>query len=201
MSNAKNQILEWLQSLGWPKHSLSSVRHTAVPPHRVTATLSVPPLDLLLVAEAEAPDKTRADVAACEIILAELRAGHAELFVDPDSLYSDAQAGDALIKLAIYGWDAPLSPSQRTSILQRVESDRSLAGRLDEFAGDGDWSRKFGPGVGEKVRATIVEAALWRRFRGAFHAGEVRRVLPEVRSVLGVKDVAAGVGPPAAGDK
>ena len=150
MSNAKNEILEWLQSLGWPRQSLSSERHTAVPPHRVTAILSVPPLDLLLVAEAEDQDKTRADVAACEIILAELRARRAELFVEADSLFSDAQTGDALIKLAIYGWEAPLSPSQRTSILQRVESDRSLAGRLDEFAGDGDWSRKFGPGVGRR---------------------------------------------------
>lgn len=200
MPNAKNEILEWLQALGWPKRSLFSEGLTATPPHRVRATLSVPQLDVLLSAEAEDWSKSAADVSACEMILAELRSRHSEFLIDFDKLFSDAQAGDALIKLAVYGWDRQLSPSERTCILQRVESDRSLANRREEVGEDQRWAESFGPGVGQKLEATIVEAAIWRRFREAFRSGDVRHVLGEVRAMVGADDEGRRFGPAQDGD-
>jgi len=184
--NAKNRILEWLQGLGWPKDSLASNRLTSTPPHRVRATLELVRLDVRLSAEAEAWSASEADVAACELVLDELRARHGDLFFDLDALRSDAQAGDALLKLAIYGWDASVSPSMRTATLQDVESDCMLAQRYQEVTASEPWAHKFGSGLGQKMRATVVEAALWRRHRDQFLEQGGRAVLSNVRDEMGV---------------
>lgn len=187
-NNARNQVQECLQKLGWPVDALTVESLTSAPPHRARASLRVPEIDLLLTSEGEAWDTRTAGVNACEDLLVNLREQRADLFFNEDELRADAQAGDALIKLAIYGWEEPLSPAQRTEVLQRVEADRSLAPRLAEIAGGHSWAQKFGPGIGGKQRATIVEAALWRHFQDAFRCGDVRHVLADVRRVLGVED-------------
>ncbi|MFZ5476683.1 MAG: hypothetical protein ACOZNI_07910 [Myxococcota bacterium] len=77
----------------------------------------------------------------------------------------DAQAGDALLKLAAY-LAADLGSVGEVSLwLQGAERNRALASVFDRWHADGHEDlRIFGPGLGEEARATVVEAIIWRRY-------------------------------------
>ena len=160
--NAKNQLQEHYQANGWP---LEGVKYT----HeqlglsggwRSTIDLTMPN-GRRLAGTGEGPRKSDADVAAAANALATLPADTLDT-----AIKSDAQPGDARIKLAVYVTMAAATPEERSRWLQEHEGDSALALIFDRSweAGDADVCQ-YGPGRSVKFKASVVEALVWRRFR------------------------------------
>ena len=101
----------------------------------------------------------------------------------PETRAEDAQAGDALIKLAVYRANAHQTAAERCAKLQQIESDARLADVYDRWrARDEPDLGVFGPELGRKAKATVVEAMIWRRHAAAVHtlAGELDALLDAI---------------------
>lgn len=184
--NATNRLLEWLKGLGWPESCLDVTAPSpgGLQPHQVEATLRIPDLDLDLVGRGQAARVKDAKKAACADLLAQLDRLHPDLFFDQDSLAAEAQAGDALLKLSVFAWDSPLTAADRSLLLQEHETNEALARRFDELRAADPWAARLGPGVGVKARATVFEAAVWRRHKDSLGTSDLAAVFADVRAAF-----------------
>ena len=167
MFNAKNQLQEILQQRGLP---LSLVSYTVVQPaplgwaSRVELALPGQPV---VSAIGHGTRKTFAEVDAAERLLAQLTAANDAGVEESawEAVRVEAQRGDALLKLAAYLHPTLGTAAERSAWLQRTESDTALAGLFDAWKAQGAPELAgYGDGLGEKAKATLVEAVLWRRF-------------------------------------
>lgn len=184
--NAKNQIQELLAKKGLP---LSAAVYTSTQdfiggPWTSTVVLTLPGQPPI-TGTGKAMRKTQADVAAAEDALAKLKTEPSPTDHDWAQIQADAQAGDALLKLATYLAHDLASPEARSLWLQEYESDAALARVFDIWfeAGDPDLAA-YGAGLGEKNKATLVEALVWRRYGKRVLAHEAGRALRELREAL-----------------
>lgn len=100
---------------------------------------------------------------ACAAVLHKLRSTHPHLFVDWEEIRVDAQAGDALIKLAAYLSPSLESSSASSCWLQKLESNAHLARVFDQWKEDGHPElARWGSWLSDHRKGTLVEAALWR---------------------------------------
>lgn len=186
MLNAKNQIQELLAGKGLP---LSSAVYTSTPDvdgGRWTSTVVLTlPGQPPIVGTGAAQRKTQADVAAAADALAKLETEPSPTGHDWGQIHTDAQRGDALLKLAGYLAEDLASPEERSLWLQSHESDAALARLFDRWfeAGDPDLA-VYGAGLGEKNKATLVEALVWRRYGKRVLAHGAGIALGELRQML-----------------
>lgn len=183
MHNAKNQILELLAKQGHPR-SLADFAHRQTAGGWESTLVLTLPGRAPLTGVGTGQRKSDADIAASKAVLAILEEADR-----PDDLwapiYAEAQAGDALLKLAAYLAPGLASAEERSKWLQLHESDVSLARVFDRWfdAGDSDLA-PYGRGLGEKNKATLVEALIWRRYGADVLGPEAVRALGELREAL-----------------
>lgn len=186
MSNAKNKIQELLAGRGLPMNRVVySSTQAGVGAWTSTVVVTLPDRPPL-TGTGTAMRKTQADIAAAEDAMAKLEAekgtvgGH-----DWALICAEAQAGDALVKLAGYLASGLASPEERSRWLQLHESDGALAKVFDRWfdAGDPDLAA-YGRGLGEKNKSTLVEAIVWRRYGARVLGPGAGEALGELRNAL-----------------
>ncbi|MBD2102319.1 hypothetical protein [Leptolyngbya sp. FACHB-261] len=163
--NAKNQLLQLLKNLGCVEDCADFQLISKSPgPHRSTVTVKFPD-GRTVQGTGEAPRRTDADIAATQVALNKLRDDYKDLVIDWGEIYVQAQAGDALIKLGVYLSAEIKSVGDKSKRLQTLESDLHLAKVFDQWKAQGDKDLAvWGTNLGEKRKATLVEALLWKRF-------------------------------------
>lgn len=181
-TNAKNRLKELLESLGW---SLEGQARFHIAPGRAAmwhceVEVEVPSLPPAQGA-GDGLRSSQAEVAACADVLTKLSG----LASDLDELMLEAQAGDALIKLAAYRASEHRSAAHASLWLQRFESDARLARLYDAWrdAGREDLLH-FGPRLGVKMKASCVEAAIWRDYQRRTLGTGAMEALRELRRAL-----------------
>jgi len=182
MTNAKNRLQELIQARGWTvtwDDVLTREQLGLSGGWRATLEV-VLPSGVRLLGTGDGNSKSEADVAAIAAALDDFDVGEEEAGV-----FADAQGGDALIKLAAYVVKADLSPEGRSQWLQAHEADAYLARVFDQLweAGDAD-VRGFGRRRGEKFKASVVEALIWRRFRQKVLSETARASLEDIIQLL-----------------
>ena len=165
--NAKNCLLEVLKNLGCseadaifePGATLSSACH------RATVTVRFPD-GRQIYGSGEGQRRSDADIAAAQAALDQLHSDYPDLLVDWDEVFSEAQAGDALIKLSVYLAAGFNCAGDRSQLLQKMESDAHLAVVFDLWQSQNDPDlTMWGPNLSGKRKATLIEALLWQRYR------------------------------------
>lgn len=184
--NARNQLQELLQKRGLPLNLADYDSHQPYPgaPWKSTVTGSLPDRQPVS-GTGTGSRKSDAEVNAAEDALSRLNADEAKAASEWDPIRAEAQAGDALLKLAAYLADDLDSPEAKSAWLQVNESDAKLAWIFDrwQLAGDPDVSN-YGAGLGEKYKSTLVEAILWRRYGRRVLGPEAAEALGELRRAL-----------------
>jgi hypothetical protein len=113
----------------------------------------------------EGKRRTTADIAAAQNAIDRMRQDHPDLIIDWDEIYAQAQAGDALIKLAVYLSINLDSTKAKSKYLQNVESNLHLAQVFDRWKTQGDPDLAiWGTELSEHRKASLVESLLWKRF-------------------------------------
>jgi len=187
--NAKNQLLELIQSLGCfadiarfepqadaPSGSLRS---------RVTITF---PDGRKIQALGEGRDRTAADIAAARQALNFIQTDHPDLLVDWEQIQIEAQVGDTLIKLGVYTSLQLNDAATKSLLLQKLESDAHLVRVFDKWKVNGDPDLAiWGPNMGEKRKATFIEALLWRRYSSKVLASKAANELHDLLDSLALE--------------
>jgi hypothetical protein len=164
--NAKNQLLELLKNLGCSEDCADFQPESMSPSglHQSTVVVSFPD-SRTVQGSGRGSRKADADIAAAKDAIEQLSNNYPDLIVNWAEINVQAQAGDALIKLGIYLSTAIKSASDKSLQLQRLESDSHLARVFDYWKAQGDPDLAiWGANLGEKRKATLVEALLWQRF-------------------------------------
>jgi hypothetical protein len=165
--NAKTQLLELLKNLGCSEDCADFQSQSMSPsgPHQSTVIVSFPDGRTVQRTGEECRHKTDADISAAQATIEQLCNEYPDLVVNWAEINVEAQAGDALIKLGIYLAADIKSASDKSHQLQSLESDSHLAKVFDQWKTQGDSDlAMWGANLGEKRKATLVEALLWRRF-------------------------------------
>lgn len=186
--NAKNQILELLKNLGCSENA-AKFHHQPLAvagPHRSTLTVCFPD-SRVVQRQAVASRVTDADIQAAQAVLDEVEIKHPDLLVDWNTIGIEAQAGDALIKLGVYLSAELETVGKKSQHLQQFEADSHLARIFDRWKAEDDPDLAiWGTELGEKRKATVVEALLWRRFGAKVIATDAATQLQAiVRSLTG----------------
>lgn len=164
--NAKNLLLELLNNLGCSNNCAVFQSNSISPSssHQSTVVVSFPD-GRTVQGRGEGWRKSAVEISAAEAAINQLCDEYPDLIVNWDEINVEAQAGDALIKLSIYLSADIKSASDKSQQLQRLESDFHLAQVFDQWKAQGDSDlAKWGAHLGEKRKATLVEALLWQRF-------------------------------------
>jgi len=164
--NAKNQLLELLKNLGYSEDCADFQPESVSPAsfHQSTVVVGFPD-GRTVQGSGRGSRKSDADIAAAKDAIEQLSNNYPDLMVDWADITVQAQAGDALIKLGIYLSTSIKSASDKSLHLQRLESDPHLAKVFDYWKAQGDPDLAiWGANLGEKRKATLVEALLWKRF-------------------------------------
>lgn len=164
--NTKNQLFELLRNLGCNEScaDFKCEPLTINGPHRSTVVVIFPD-ERRVCGTGVGQRSSDADIAAAQVALDLLHSNHQYLVVDWEKIYLEAQAGDALIKLSVYLSPELENASEKSKFLQSFESDSNLASVFDLWKSQGDPDlAMWGTNLGEKRKATLVEALLWQRF-------------------------------------
>jgi hypothetical protein len=179
--NAKTVLLEKLVAHGLSTCDRRFAHNGGPGGWESTLTLTLPS-GATYTGFGSASTKAQADVLACVPIVELLPVILAEFGAQTIAGRGvDAQAGDALLKLAVYADPGEHSAAERSVWLQRNESDAALALVFDRWLAEGDPDvLAFGVGLGEKRRATAVEALIWRRYANRVLAPGATEALSEL---------------------
>ena len=183
IENAKKQLIELLKNLGFSEDDASFKREPISPnsSHRSTVVVIFPD-GREVCGTGVGQRKTDADIAAARVVLDLLHSNHPDLCVNWKEIKAEAQAGDALIKLGVYLSTGLNNADEKSKLLQSLESDAHLAIVFDRWKRDGNLDlAMWGSNLGEKRKATLVEALLWRRFGSQVIASDA---LPQLQSLL-----------------
>jgi len=182
--NAKNRLLEYVQSLGLsPNVVRFKTNQTGMSGGWRSLVEVTLPDGRSLSGVGLHNGKRDAEIAACEEALAGIETHTAE-----ESTWSDAQPGDLLIKLAAYMTLQGASPEERSQWLQQNEQDVVLAELFDRWWGEGISDvRDLGSGRGTKYKATAVEALIWRKFKDRVLRPDAKEALAEIVKLVSSK--------------
>ena len=182
--DGKCRMKEFLESIGQAQELCAFLpRQTGLSGGwHVVATLFLPNRPPLS-AEGAGNRLSDAEADAATQILEELDQEVLMAVVGP-RLQREAQAGDALLKLA--GYLGAASPEAGSLWLQGRESNAALASVYDAWVAGGDPDLQlYGGALGVVRKATIVEALIWRRYRSRILSTGAADALAELRSVVG----------------
>jgi hypothetical protein len=162
--NAKNKLKELLDNLGCTGNCID-FQHTSVADlYRSTVMVTFPD-GRTVHGTGEGQRKPSADIAAAQDALDRVNREYPDLLVDWKKLSIEAQAGDALIKLGVYLSAESKSAADNSNRLQVSEPDAHLAKVFDRWKAQNDRDLAiWGNDLGEKRKATVIEALLWRRY-------------------------------------
>lgn len=163
--NAKNRLLELLQNLGISQ-DVAQFDSTPDAAHGFGCELSVQlPDGRRIEGQGNGPKRKAAELAAAEELFQTIDLHHSDLWVDWELIMVKAQAGDALIKLGAYLSTELKSSADKSLHLQQFESDQHLARVFDVWQQQGaPECLLWGPNLGEKKKASLVEAIVWDRY-------------------------------------
>ena len=164
--NAKNQLKELLEDLGYSDDfaDYRSLAPSANNFQRSTVTVTFPD-SRIVQGTGEGKRRTTADIASAQNAIDRMRQDHPDLIINWDEIYAQAQAGDALIKLAVYLSIDLDSTKAKSKYLQNVESNLHLAQVFDRWKAQGDPDLAiWGTELSEHRKASLVESLLWKRF-------------------------------------
>lgn len=167
MINAKNKLLELLKTLGCSENYVDFQTIPTSPPGSYSSTVIVHfPDGYVVEGFSENKRQTAAEIAAAQVVLDLIAKDRPKLLaVNWEDIYLDAQAGDALIKLSVYLSSQSKNSHDKSKQLQHFESDSNLAKIFDRWKAQNDPELAiWGTNLGEKRKATLVEALLWQRF-------------------------------------
>jgi hypothetical protein len=164
--NAKNQLLDLLKNLGSHEDFADFQPSVPLPPYNHGSTLIVTfPNGCSVRGAGEGIRIPDAHIAAAQAVLDQVHLRHSNLIIDWDEVSVEAQLGDALIKLGVYCSEEFQTTEDKSKQLQILEADKHLAKIFDQWKNSNDPDLAiWGPHLGEKRKATLVEALLWRRF-------------------------------------
>jgi len=184
--NAKNQLLELLQSLGSFAEEAVFSKMEAAPSGGYRSKVVVTfPDGREMKGIGDGKDRTDADIAAAQQVLNIIRTDHPDLMIDWDELKEEAQAGDTLIKLGVYTALNLSDAATKSLLLQELESDSHLARVFDRLQVENDPDLAiFGSNLGEKRKSTFIEALLWKRYREKVLQPGARKALHELLDLL-----------------
>ena len=115
---------------------------------------------------------------ACQAVLDQLQHTHPYLFTSWEELRVEAQAGDALIKLAAYLSDAVPTAAAASDWLQALESNENLAQVFDRWkAVDHPELTQWGTWLSDDRKGTIIEALIWRQYGARILSASARAEL------------------------
>ncbi len=162
--NAKNKLQELLNNLGCIDNCID-FQHTLVADlYRSTLIVTFPD-GRIVRGTGEGQRKPDADISAAQDALDLVERIYPYLLVDWIKLGIEAQAGDALIKLGVYLSAESKSAADNSNRLKNSETDAHLAKVFDCWKDNGDRDLAiWGSSLGEKRKATLIEALLWRRY-------------------------------------
>jgi hypothetical protein len=165
-NNAKNQLLELLQELGCHKSCAEfDSKSDSQNGNYYSTLLIIFPNALKVKGTGVGRRVPESHIAAAQVVLDLLHANYPHFFVDWRQISLEAQAGDALIKLGVYLSSGLSNTNGKSELLQNLESDSHLAKIFDIWKSNGDPDLLiWGTELGEKRKATLVEALIWRRF-------------------------------------
>jgi hypothetical protein len=183
--NAKNQLLETLRDLGCPdNYAKFQFNRVSDGHYRSTAVVTFPD-GRKVTGFGAGTQKIEADIAAAQDVLDQLHQSHADLIINWDSLDLEAQAGDTLIKLGVYLSPDLTRASEASQRLQKLESDHHLAQVFDLWKSRNDPDLAiWGNRLGEKRKATLVEALFLRRYKLQVDTAKVFAPLPSLLKTL-----------------
>ncbi len=128
---------------------------------------------------------TKAEFEAAQVVLNTLEQEHRDLLVNWSAIEVEAQAGDALIKLGAYLSTQLKTPQEKSHYLQRFEQDSYLATVFDRWKGQNNLDLAiWGTELGEKRKAALVEALLWRKFGSRILTNDASNQLQELLKLL-----------------
>lgn len=188
MSSARNQVQELLAFQGHAPGEHIQVSSTSLGPQHFVAkvVLSLPGLPSLKAEGPPSKGKKLTEQAAFQRLLELLLEKTGDWGLDWDQTVQDAQAGDALIKLAAYLSPALGSAEASATWLQTFESDGHLAATFDRLQQAGEPSLAgWGPRLSQKRKATLVEALVWRRFGPTVLGEQAPKGMAQVLALLG----------------
>lgn len=167
MNNPKNELLEFLQDLGYAPSNLKFKYHGVESGNHVaTATLQLKEVLKVEQTGYSSSDKKSAEMNACASILQTLQEQHGDLIIDWETVFIEAQAGDALVKLCSYLLNDLSTAAEKSYWLQRVETDQKFAKIFDRLYTAKDPAVAFfGKNIGAKRKATWIEALIWREYK------------------------------------
>ena len=178
--NPKNYLKERLERLG-----LAGLEVYEHEPHnggwRSTVAVTLPD-GRAFVGQGVAHTNTDADKAAAAALLGRWDQTGPDSAPTEDATRNLAQRGDVLVKLAAYlAFDG--DPDRASRWLQRHESDAHLSATFARLKADGAFPG-VGDGLGEKARATLVEAEIWSRFAHRVLAPGAEAALAEIKALV-----------------
>jgi hypothetical protein len=185
VKDGKNRMNDLLDALGHPR-SLCTYESAPLGPNgpwQATATLAWP-TGLSIAGTGTGLGRTSAEGQAAADVLRNLDPA-VRSAADWAAIRVEAQAGDALIKLAAY-LSTPNRPvGENSAWLQRNEANHALARLFDVWMAAGaDELRLYGDGCGDDAKATLVEAILWRRFRDRVLVADAVGALSDLRKLI-----------------
>lgn len=185
MINAKNRIKELLEGLGLQQERAVYSRSQAGAGAWTSVLVISLPDRCPTSGTGTASTRSQADIMAAENALAELADAPEGQPWDWVPIRAEAQAGDALLKLAAYLAAGLATTEDRSLWLQIHESDFALANVFDRWRAEGAPEfAVYGAGLGEKLKSTLVEAVIWRRYGSRVLGVEAAAALGELREVL-----------------
>lgn len=173
MWNPKNNLQEFVQNIGYSADCISyevlEKSHTTDGRFysfyfkvRVKVCLN---MDVTIIKDVEGNGELISQNDAAMAAFEELRDNYPAFCVDWKKVYSEAQAGDALIKLAAYLTDELKDIEAKSRWLQRVESDPNLEAIFNRLYKEQDPSvAMFGKNLGKKHKSSWIESLIWRWF-------------------------------------
>ena len=162
--NAKNKLQELLDDLGCTGNC-ADFRSIPVSNSHLSSVVVTFPDGRIIRGTGEGHRRSDADIAAAQDALDRVKKEYPDLLVDWIKLRVEAQVGDALIKLGVYLSPESKSVADNSNRLQVSEPNAHLAKVFDRWKAQNDRDLAiWGNDLGEKRKATVIEALLWRRY-------------------------------------
>ena len=187
MTNARNRLLEFMKELGYYEDCVSYVTEFDDEQGCFISKAKLTIKDgRVIEGMGSASTKKDAQIDASQSILDIIDDQHPDLKIDWDQIRMEAQAGDGLIKLCAYLSDEFSTAAEKSFWLQKMESDAHMVEIFDRLkAGDDPSVILFGNNLGQKRKATWIEALIWEKFGAAFNTPGTVQGLKGLASFLG----------------
>lgn len=184
--NYKGKLLEVLKELGMVESRLQlQDRRLGEQYFEYIASITFPN-GTQVSARGDSARKKEAQQEACKQVLQKIQCDHPELLVDWTAIMVEAQVGDALLKLCAYRSRKLSTAEAGSRWLQRNETDQNMVRIFEQMRRKGRTDvAMFGSNVGDKRKASWVEALIARRFSHLILRDDADRGFDDLMDFMG----------------